>query len=98
MTVVDIRPDRYLREVREHGDMGEAARKAGLTADELNELLQLPKYYRAIIECVRERREEQLIIARDEAIAQIRTDYNTRITELNARAETLLRGLNASSG
>lgn len=98
MTVVDIRPDRYLREVREHGDLGEAARKAGLTADELNELLSLPKYYRAVVECVRERREEQLIIARDEAIAQVRVNYNAKITELNARAETLLRGPNASSG
>ena len=98
MNVIDIRPDRYLREVREHGDLDVAAQKANLSIDELNKLLQSPKYYYAVVECVRERREEMLVIERDEKIAQIRTAYNGRITELQARADTLLRGHNARTG
>lgn len=58
--VVDVRPDRALREMREHGDVDKTCQAAGLTHDELNDLCRSNiKFDRAIIECQLEFLEEK---------------------------------------
>ncbi len=50
--VIDVRPDRLLREMREHGEPNTACQKAGMTMKELNDLCRADiKFDRAFIEC-----------------------------------------------
>ena len=50
--IIDIRPDRFLREMRDHGDWNKACQNAGMTIPELNELCRADiKFDRAFIEC-----------------------------------------------
>jgi len=50
--VVDIRPDRFLREMREHGDWNKACQLSGMTISELNDLCRSNiKFDRAFVEC-----------------------------------------------
>ena len=58
--VVDVRPDRFLREMREHGDWGVACWASGMTIKELNDLCRSNiKFDRAFVECHLEYLEEQ---------------------------------------
>ncbi len=50
--VVDVRPDRFLREMREHGDWTKACQRAGMTIAELNTLCRENiKFDRSFVEC-----------------------------------------------
>ena len=50
--VIDARPDRFLREMRDHGDWTKACEGAGMTSDEVNSLCQSnPKFDLAQVEC-----------------------------------------------
>jgi hypothetical protein len=50
--VVDVRPDRFLREMREHGDWNKACQTSGMTVAELNTLCRENiKFDRAFVEC-----------------------------------------------
>ena len=58
--VVDVRPDRFLREMRDHGDWNKACQRAGMTLIELNDLCRSNiKFDRAFVECHLEYLEEQ---------------------------------------
>ena len=58
--VIDVRPDRLLREMREHGDWEKACRLAGMTMKELNDLCRSNiEFDRAFIECHLEYLEEK---------------------------------------
>ena len=58
--VVDVRPDRFLREMREHGDWNKACQASGMTIIELNDLCRSNiKFDRAFIECHLEYLEEK---------------------------------------
>lgn len=49
--VIDVRPDRLLREMREHGNMDKACQAAGMTIIELNALCRSNiKFDRAFVE------------------------------------------------
>lgn len=64
--VVDVRSNRALREMREHGDVDKTCQAAGLTKDELNELCRMNiKFDRAIVEC-------QLEFLEEKAMTEIR--------------------------
>jgi hypothetical protein len=57
--VVDVRPDRFLRELREHGNVHRAAENAGLTIAEVEAMCRASiKFDRAQIECHLEYLEE----------------------------------------
>jgi len=59
--VVDVRPDRFLREMREHGDWNKACRRAGMNSQELTNLCcSNIKFDRSFIECYLEFLEEKL--------------------------------------
>jgi len=50
--VIDVRPDRFLREMREHGDWNKACQTSGMSIAELNELCRSNiKFDRAFVEC-----------------------------------------------
>jgi len=50
--VVDVRPDRFLREMREHGDWNKACQRSGMTIAELNDLCRSNiKFDRSFVEC-----------------------------------------------
>ncbi len=59
--VVDVRPDRYLREVREHGDTVKALAASGMSRVEFDDVCANNiKFDRAQIECHLEFIEDQL--------------------------------------
>lgn len=50
--VVDVRPDRFLRAMRDLGDFGKAAEQAGLTVEEAEDLCKTNhKFDLAVIDC-----------------------------------------------
>lgn len=58
--VVDVRPDRFLREMRDHGDWNKACQKSGMSIKELNDLcLADIKFDHAFVECHLEYLEEK---------------------------------------
>lgn len=58
--VIDVRPDRLLREMREHGDWNTACQNSGMTMTELNALCRSDiKFDRAFVECHLEFLEEK---------------------------------------
>ena len=57
--IIDIRPDRFLREMRDHGDWNKACQNAGMSITELNNLCRANiKFDRAFVECHLEYLEE----------------------------------------
>lgn len=69
--VVDVRPDRFLHEMREHGDWAKACEKAGFTLDEAERLcLDNPKFDFAQVECHLEQIEESLTEEVERVIAE----------------------------
>ena len=57
--VIDVRPDRFLREMREHGDWNKACHNSGMSIKELNDLCRLNiKFDRSFVECHLEYLEE----------------------------------------
>ena len=83
--VIDARPERFLREMREHGTWAEASKAAGLTLDEVEQLCaENPKFDLTQIECRLEYVEESLTTEVEKVI----TEAKRRI----AKARTALAG------
>ena len=58
--VVDVRPERLLREMREHGDFSKACQASGMSIVELNTLCRTNiKFDRSFVECHLEFLEEK---------------------------------------
>lgn len=71
--VVDLRPDRFLRAMRESGDFAGAAECAGFTVPDAEELCRdTPKFDLAVIECHLEFLEEQLEAQKQEKLRKLR--------------------------
>ena len=59
--VVDVRPDRLLREMREHGNQNRACQASGMTETEFDDLCRSNlKFDRAQVECQLEYFEDHL--------------------------------------
>ena len=60
--LIDLRPDRFLRELRETGDLDIAATNAGMAMDEVHSLMASNrKFDLSCVECFLEYNEEQVI-------------------------------------
>lgn len=85
--IVDIRPDRFLRAMRETGNWTLSCAKSGLTSQEANDLCMTnAKYDLATIECQLQFIEEQMIEATEAVITKTREDRQQRIDELRKSA------------
>ena len=99
--VIDARPDRFLREMREHGDWAKACKNAGFTLDEMKQLcIENAQFDLTQVECQLEYNEESLtteiakkIAVVEQAIndaklalaAQLAADRTTAIAAYRAR-------------
>lgn len=85
--VIDARPERFLREVRECGTWVEACKAAGLTLDEVEQLCaENPKFDLAQVECQLEyieefakKRVEHVIAEAERQIAESRSALDSYI-------------------
>ena len=60
--VIDLRPDRFLRELREHGSMGKACINSGMSIAEFNDLCASNiKFDRSQVECYLEYFEDTIM-------------------------------------
>lgn len=84
--VVDVRPDRFLRAMRDTGDWVKSCEQAGLTTAEVEELCRNPKYDLAVVECQIEHHEDQLIQATEKVIEQARAQRAERVRLLREQA------------
>ena len=85
--VVDMRPDRFLRAMRDTGNWAKACEAAGLTSEEVSKLCENPKFDLASVECQLEYHEEQIIETTEAAIAGARAD---RVTAIRVLRETAI--------
>jgi hypothetical protein len=85
--IVDIRPDRFLRVMRDTGDWYESCKQSGMTSEEVSMLCQdNPKYDLATIECQLEYHEEQMIKVTEQAIERLRVERTERFNALRQQA------------
>lgn len=85
--VIDVRPDRFLRELREGKNIADAAEAAGMTLVELNDLVaNIPSFALAARESIAEHAEENMQIMANNAMEQIRNTCQNII----AKVEVLL--------
>ena len=84
--VIDLRPDRFLRELREHGSLGKACINSGISIVEFNDLCKSNiKFDRAQVECFLQHFEDtvmavarkQLGDARIKVYAELRLRHGT---------------------
>lgn len=60
--VIDLRPDRFLRELREHGSLGKACINSGMSIAEFNDLCKSNiKFDRAQVECFLQHIEDKIM-------------------------------------
>ncbi len=87
--VIDARPDRFLREIREHGDWVRAIDRAGMASEEIESLCASNRGFDlAVVECQLQYVEETLTGTVEKAIADLRA---ARITKLAKIKETTMR-------
>ena len=85
--LIDVRPDRFLRAMRETGDWTEACKQAGMTDAEVESLCaKNPKFDLAQVECQLEFIEDRLLRVMTEGVAKVKTIYDRRITETRDQA------------
>lgn len=83
--VIDVRPDRFLRELRDGKNITEATEAAGMTTVELNDLITVnPPFALAARECIAEHAEENMQIMANSAVKQIRDLCQNVINKLEA--------------
>ena len=86
-TVVDIRPQTFLRAMRDTGDWIASAEAANLTMADLEVLCQEnPKFDLAVVECQLEYHEEQIIRATEAAFDKAKADRTAKIAALRQQA------------
>lgn len=86
-TVVDMRPDRFLRAMRDTGDWIASAEAAHLRLQDVEQLCkENPKFDLAVVECQLEYHEEKIIEATEAAFDKARADRVTKIRELREQA------------
>lgn len=86
--VVDIRPERFLRAMRETGDWNASCKAAGLdSADAANLCNTNAQFDRSMVECLKENLEEKAIVEREAAIAAAHGFFAKKIGILNDKIE-----------
>ena len=71
--VVDVRPNRFLREMREHGEVDTACKAAGLPRAELEDLCRVnAKFDHAQVECYLEFMEDVMMAETRKRLGRIR--------------------------
>jgi len=88
--VIDLRPDRFLREMRDHGDLARACRNSGMSYTEFNDLCKSNiKFDRAQVECFLQYREDVIMTEAREQLGKVRIAV---YAELQRRHGTVLPG------
>lgn len=90
--VVDVRPDRFLRAMRDTGDWAKACEQAKLSTEEAEKLCSdNPKFDLASVECQLEFIEDQMVQQTEAAIALTRQKRDAKLAELRDKAMTDFR-------
>jgi hypothetical protein len=85
--VIDVRPDRFLRALRETGAWEEACTQSGLTIDEVKQMcVDNKKFDLAQTECHLEHVEESLLGAIETAAMQAHVKLEEKMTGLRSAA------------
>ena len=72
--IVDVRPDRFLREMREHGSVDTACGNAGMLRADLEDLCRVnAKFDHAQVECYLEFMEDAMMAETQKRLGRIRT-------------------------
>lgn len=97
--VVDARPDRFLRVMRDTGDWSEACSQSGMTTAEVEDLCRVNvKFDRARLECQLEYHEEQLIQVTEAGIAKMRANLDARVEKMKKDAWANFEEVRANYG
>lgn len=90
--VVDIRPDRILRELRNHGNLPRACSAAHVTAPVLKDLLlDYPKFASSLAECRRECAEEAVLLVQAKKYESLKTRYTFAKEILDKQTADMIR-------
>ena len=86
-TVVDIRPDQFLRAMRDTADWIASCKAANLTMQEVEDLCKTSaKFDLSVVECQLQYHEEKIIEATEAAFEKARADRATKIADLRRQA------------
>lgn len=78
--IIDVRYDRFLRELREHGTWKLASQKSGLSEDEVSAACaENPKFDLSQVECLLEYHEEFMLNSTEKSIAAATADFNRQM-------------------
>ena len=81
--VIDMRPDRFLRVLRDTADWAQACEKAGYSASEVEELCAVnARFDLSQVECQLQFHEEKIIEATEAAIVTARQNRDTQVKNL----------------
>lgn len=90
--IVDIRPDRILRELREHGSLPRACSAAHITAPVLKDLLiDYPKFAISLAECMKESAEEAVLLTQAKKYKTLKARYTLAKELLDKQTADLIR-------
>ena len=90
--VVDLRPDRFLRAMRETGCWADAAKAAGMSTEEVEQTCaENPKFELSAIECQLEFIDEQLIRTCEKEIEKLWRNKNLKMIRLRETAHAQFR-------
>jgi len=71
--VIDLRPDRFLREMREHGSLSRACENSGISVAEFNDLCASNiKFDRAQVECFLQYMEDEIMTEARKRLGKVR--------------------------
>ncbi len=80
--VIDMRYDRFLRELREHGSWKIASEKSGLPEAEVSAAcVENPKFDLAQVECQLEHSEEFMLNSTEKSIAAATAEFNQQMNK-----------------
>ncbi len=87
--IIDVRYDRFLRELRDTGSWKIASVRAGLTEDEIQARCEeIPKFDLAQVECSLEHSEEFMITSTEKSIAGATATFNRQMEKARDHMKT----------
>lgn len=80
--VIDLRPDRFLREMREHGSTDQACMNSGMSYAEFEDLCKSNiKFDRAQVECFLEHIEDKIMTVARKRLGDARTKVYAQLRQ-----------------